>query len=74
MTIHGTIPVMDPNTKGKKPPLPGRSYFSCRAPNIIMETLTAKIENRAAISVIPVIWATSQIMTEELKEYSVHRK
>ena len=52
----------------------GDSYFSCSAPNMIIDAFTAKIEKSAATSVIPVIWATSQIITEELREYSVQRK
>jgi len=74
MTTHGTTPTIDPKMKGRNLPLPGVSYFSCSAPNMIMAALAAKIENRAAMSVMPVIWAISQIMIEELREYSTQRK
>jgi len=54
MISQGTIPVMDPKINGKPWPLPGLSYFSCRAPKNIIDALTEKIPTSAAKSDTPV--------------------
>ena len=55
IAIQGIIPAKLPNQKGSQLGLPGFSYFSCSAPNKIIQALIPKMAIREAISLIPQI-------------------
>ena len=73
MATQGMMPAKLPNQNGSQFGLPGFSYFSCSSPKRIMQALTPKMASRAAMSLMPTIWAISTIMIEELKKYSIQR-
>ena len=73
IAIHGMMPAKLPNQNGSQLGLPGSSYFSCKAPKSIIQAFMPKMADRAAMSLIPVIWEINTIIIEELKKYSIQR-